>query len=81
MQIGYKMIKFLRINGWSYKTSDNAYIISNCGNRYWFSAEIDAEATAKHGFEIAVEPSKVYHSSLRLAQSWVRDFDYSKVSA
>ncbi len=56
-------------------------MISNCGDRYWFSAEIDAEATAKHGFEIAVGASMVYHSSLKLAQAWVRDFDYSKVSA
>ena len=75
------MIKFNRINGWSYKTSDNAYIISNCGDRMWFSAEIDAEASQKHGFDVPVENSKVYHTTLTEAQSWVRSYNYQAVSA
>jgi len=73
------MIKFNRINGWSYKTSDDCFIVSNCGPRQWFSAEIDAELTAKHGFIVVDEHSKVYHSSL--TQNWVRTFDYAKVGA
>jgi hypothetical protein len=75
------MIKFNKINGWSYKTSDDRFIVSNCGSRQWFSAEIDAEQTAKHGFIVADEHSKVYHSSLSSAQNWVRTFDYAKVCA
>jgi hypothetical protein len=75
------MIKFKKINGWSYKTTDARFMISNCGSRQWFSAEIDAEQTAKHGFIIANEHSKVYHSSLQSAQNWVRTFDYANVVA
>jgi hypothetical protein len=75
------MIKFNRINGWSYKTSDNAYMISNCGNRTWFSAQIDAELSAKHGFEVAVENTKMYHTTLAEAQNWVRSYNYVAVSA
>jgi hypothetical protein len=60
-----------RINGWSYKTADNSFIISNCGDRVWFSAEIDAEATQKHGFEVPVENTKMYHSSYADAKNWV----------
>jgi len=75
------MIKFNRINGWSYKTSDNAYIISNCGSRTWFSAEIDAESSLKHGFDIAAENSKVYHTTLTEAQNWVRSYNYEAVLA
>ena len=74
------MIKFNRINGWSYKTSDNAYIISNCGNRTWFSAEIDTEVTAKHGFEIAIENTKMYHTTLTEAQNLVRSYNYVAVA-
>ena len=75
------MIKFNRINGWSYITTDDRFMISNCGSREWFSAEVDAEATAKHGFIIPDEHSKVYHKSLSSAQNWVRTFDYAKVCA
>jgi hypothetical protein len=75
------MIKFNRINGWSYKTSDNAYIISNCGDRTWFSAEIDSELTAKHGFDIAIENTKTYHTSLTEAQKWVRSYHYVEVAS
>jgi hypothetical protein len=75
------MIKFNKINGWSYKTSDDRFIVSNCGPRQWFSAEIDAELTAKHGFIVVDEHSKVYHNSLTSAQNWVRTFDYAKVCA
>ena len=75
------MINFKKINGWSYKTTEDRVMISNCGSRQWFSAEIDAEQTANHGFVIADEHSKVYHSSLQSAQNWVRTFDYAKVGA
>ena len=64
-------MKIKKINGWSYKTEDNGFIISNCGDRVWFSAQIDAEATQKHGFEVAVENSKVYHRSYADAKNWV----------
>ena len=72
------MIKFKRINGWSYRTEDNKYIISNCGSAQWFSAEIDTEASQKHGWEIPVENSKVYHATITQAQNWVRSFDYKE---
>jgi hypothetical protein len=72
------MIRFKRINGWSYKTVDNKFIISNCGKRYWFTAEIDQEATEKFGFEIPVENSKMYHSNISEAQNWVRSYEYKK---
>jgi hypothetical protein len=55
-------------------------MISNCGNRTWFSAEIDAEATAKHGFEIAIENTKMYHTTLTEAQNWVRSYNYVAVA-
>lgn len=75
------MIKFKRINGWSYKTEDNRYMVSNCGERYWFSAEIDQEASARHGWEIAIENTKVYHSTCRDAQNWVREYEMKKAVA
>jgi hypothetical protein len=74
------MIKFKRINGWSYRTSDDKFMISNCGPRQWFSCEVDAESSARHGFLIALENTKVYHATLGEAQNWVRSFDY-KVKA
>ena len=75
------MIKFKRINGWSYKTQNDQFMISNCGKRMWFSAEIDTEASAKHGWEIPVENSKVYHSTLREAQNWIINFEIVKAVA
>jgi hypothetical protein len=47
----------------------------------WFSAEIDTEASAKHGWEIPVENSKVYHSTLREAQNWIINFEIVKAVA
>ena len=70
------MIKFKRINGWSYKTIEGKFMISNCGPRQWFSAEIDVEASEKFGWAIPIENSKVYHASLPEAQNWVRTFEY-----
>jgi hypothetical protein len=58
-------MKFKRINGWSYKTEDGKFMISNCGYRTWFSAEIDQESSNHHGWEIALESSKVYHTTCR----------------
>jgi hypothetical protein len=72
------MIKFKRINGWSYRTSDDKFIISNCGTRQWFSAEVDAESSARHGFLIALENTKMYHTTLGTAQDWVRFFNYKE---
>jgi len=63
---------FIRINGWSYKTRDNQFMISHTGaDRCWFSAKIDAEQSTRFGWEIADEFSKVYHTSLREAMNWV----------
>lgn len=73
-------VKFNRINGWSYRTSDDKFIVANCGPRYWFSAQVDEEATERHGFLVAIENSKVYHSSLSSAQKWVREFEYKVVA-
>ena len=36
-------MKFNRLNGWTYKTTDNAYIVYNGGPNEWYSAEIDHE--------------------------------------
>ena len=72
-------IKFKRINGWSYKTADNKFIISHTGaDRYWFSAEIDAESSEKWGWEIPIENTKQYFSTLRDAQRWVRAYHYKE---
>ena len=81
MQIGTEMIKFNKINGWSYKTTDDRFMISNCGSRQWFSAEIDAEYSEKFGWAIPVENSKVYHTTITEAQRWIRDVEYAKVCA
>jgi hypothetical protein len=74
------MIKFNRINGWSYKTTDGKFMISNCGSRQWFSAEIDFEYSEKFGWAIPVENSKVYHSSIKEAQQWVRTVEYKEIA-
>lgn len=72
-------IKFKRINGWSYKTEDNKFMISHTGaDRYWFSAEIDEEATTKFGWAIPEENTKQYHTTLGEAQQWVRSFNYKE---
>ena len=65
-----------RINGWSYKTRDNQFMISHEGSdRCWFSAKIDSESSTCWNFEIADESSKVYHSSLREAMNWVESYE------
>jgi hypothetical protein len=73
------MIKFNRVNGFTYKTSDNAFIIYNGGPKEWYSAPVDAELAAKFGYVsvAAVDGNKVFHTSLRQAQEWVRTFDYA----
>ena len=75
------MIKFNRINGWSYKTTDGKFMISNCGPREWFSAEVDQAESEKFGWIIPLENSKQYHSSLKEAQWWVRSFNYKSAAA
>jgi hypothetical protein len=72
------MIKFTRINGWSYKSDDNKFMISNCGLRQWFSAQIDTEQSLKFGWEIPIENSKVYHTTIGEAQRWVRTVEYAE---
>jgi hypothetical protein len=74
-------MKFKRINGWSYKTEDGKFMISNCGPRSWFSAEIDQEASNHHGWEIPLESSKVYHATCREAQDWVVGYEMTKAGA
>jgi tRNA 2-selenouridine synthase SelU len=44
----------------------------------WFSAEIDTEASEKHGWEIPVENSKIYHATITQAQKWVRTVEYKE---
>lgn len=74
-------ITFKKINGWSFKTADNLFMISNCGPRQWFSAQIDAEASEKFGWAIPLEDSKVYHSRISEAQAWISEFHYSETGA
>ena len=74
------MIKFNRIDGWSYKTTDGKFMISNCGPREWFSAEVDFEYSEKFGWAIPVENSKVYHSSIKEAQQWIRNVEYKEIA-
>jgi len=74
------MIKFNRINGWSYKTTDGKFMILNCGSRLWFSAEVDEAESEKFGWIIPLENSKQYHSSLKEAQNWVRSFNYKEIA-
>jgi len=71
-----------RINGWSYKTRDNRFIIQHSGGtRCWYSANIDAEATARHGFDVCDEYSKQYFSSLREAMNWIETHEINKAVA
>jgi hypothetical protein len=66
---------FIRINGWSYKTRDNKFMISHTGaDRCWFSAEIDEESSARWGWDVPNEYSKQYHSSLRNAMMFVENY-------
>jgi len=53
-------------------------MISNCGARQWYSAEIDADYSEKFGWAIPVENSKVYHTTITEAQKWIRDVEYAK---
>jgi hypothetical protein len=72
---------FVRINGWSYKTRDNQFMISHEGSHgCWWSAKIDAESSARFGWDIPIENSKTYSSSLREAMNWVQNYEL-KVSA
>ena len=75
-------MKFNRVNGWTYKTNDNAYIVYNGGPNEWYSAPVDSELVAKYGYSSVsvIESQKIFHTSLREAQSWVRSVDY-KVGA
>ena len=77
-----KMIKFNRVNGWTYKTADNKFLVYNGGPNEWYSAEIDHELVEKFGYcSVAVDEStKQFHTSITNAQNWVRSFNY-KVGA
>lgn len=77
------MIKFNRVNGYTYKTADNQYMIYNAGPKEWYSAPIDSELVEKFGYSpVAVDESnKMFHTSLRNAQDWVRVFDYKSQEA
>jgi hypothetical protein len=67
---------FIRINGWSYKTRDNQFMISHEGSdRCWWSAKIDAESSARFGWDIPIENSKTYHTSLRNSMDWVEKYE------
>jgi len=77
-----KEIKFNRVNGWTYKTVDNQFLVYNGGPNEWYSAKIDPEMVEKFGFcSVAIDEStKQFHSSIKNAQLWVRKFEY-KVGA
>ena len=55
-------------------------MISNCGPREWFSAEVDQAESEKFGWIIPLENSKQYHSTLKEAQDWVRSFNYKGIA-
>ena len=76
------MIKFNRVNGWTYKTTDNKVLVYNGGPREWYSAEIDHELVQKFGYcSVAViESTKRFHFSMKDAQIWVRSFNYKEVA-
>ena len=67
-------IKFNRVNGWTYKTSDDKFLVYNGGKNEWYSAPIDNDLVAKYGFcSVSIDESnKIFHYSLRDAQNWVR---------
>ena len=70
------MTIWTRINGWSYKTRDNQFMISHTGaNRCWYSAKIDTEASAQWGWEICIEATKVYHTTMRESMNWVESYE------
>ena len=48
-------------------------MIQNCGSLTWFLAEIDTELSAKYGFEVADENSKMYFNSYRNAKNWLEN--------
>lgn len=76
------MIKFKRVNGWTYKTEDDQYIVYNGGPNEWYSGKADQDLVKQYGYESVAmdDSSKQFHSSLRLAQLWVREVNY-KVGA
>jgi hypothetical protein len=76
------VIKFNRVNGWTYKTTDNQFMVYNGGPNEWYSAKIDPELVEKYGYcSVAVdEYSKMFHYSLKEAMNWIRTFEY-KVGA
>jgi hypothetical protein len=75
-------MKFNRVNGWTYKTKDNKFMVYNGGANEWYSAEIDIELVEKFGYSSVsvVQESKQFHYSLKDAMTWVREFIY-KVGA
>lgn len=75
------MIKFNRVNGWTYKTTDNKFLVYNGGPNEWYSAEIDPELVTKYGYcSVAVnENTKQFHYSLKYAQLSVRK-NYEKAA-
>jgi hypothetical protein len=74
------MIKFKRVNGWTYKTADNKYIVYNGGANEWYSAPVDEKLVEQFGYcSVAVnESQKTYHYSICDAQSFVQDFYYAE---
>jgi len=71
-------IKFNRVNGWTYKTSDSKFVVYNGGANEWYSAPVDIELVEKFGIcSVAIDESnKMFHRSLRDAQNWVRSVNY-----
>ena len=78
----HKVIKFNRVNGWTYKTEDDQYIVYNGGSREWYSAKVDPEMAAKYGFVSVsiIQSTRQYHSSITEAQQWVREVEYKEVA-
>lgn len=76
------MIKFNRVNGWTYKTEDNQYLVYNAGPNEWYSAKVDADMVAEFGYTtvVAIDSTKVFHYSIKDAQSWIREVNYKQVA-
>ena len=68
------LIKFNRVNGWTYKTSDNQFIVYNAGPNEWYSAVIDSSMTEMFGYTsvTAIDSTKQFHTSMQNAMAWVR---------
>jgi hypothetical protein len=71
-------MKFNRVNGWTYKTNDDAFIIYNGGPNEWYSAKIDSKLVEQFGIcsVVAIQETKQFHYSLKDAMAWVRLTEY-----